>query len=168
MSYRITPVQCQGARSLVYDLCTGQGVVSSRAASILRSVETQPLIGWFVLPSLKPKFGHFAIREICQSKTKVWPLRNSRILSKSETKSWPLRNSRISRAASILRSVETEPLIGWFVLPCPKPKLSHFAFKAWLLRTQSLATSHSKLGHFVNRENPVIFRCFAYVVYVLE
>lgn len=37
--------QCQGAKSLVYDLCTGQGVVSSRAASILRSIETLPLIG---------------------------------------------------------------------------------------------------------------------------
>ncbi|VDK80850.1 unnamed protein product [Onchocerca ochengi] len=29
------------------DLITGQGVVSSRAASILRSVETYPLIGRF-------------------------------------------------------------------------------------------------------------------------
>ena len=33
LSYRITPVQCQGARSLANDLSTGQGVVSSRAAS---------------------------------------------------------------------------------------------------------------------------------------
>ncbi|MCP9260094.1 hypothetical protein DINM_003473 [Dirofilaria immitis] len=30
------------------DLITGQGVVSSRAASILRSVETYPLIGRFM------------------------------------------------------------------------------------------------------------------------
>ena len=45
---RTTPVQCRGARSLAYDLITGQGVVSSRAASILRSVETYPLIGRFV------------------------------------------------------------------------------------------------------------------------
>nr|CDQ01593.1 Bm936 [Brugia malayi] len=39
---------CRGARSLADDLITGQGVVSSRAASILRSVETYPLIGRFV------------------------------------------------------------------------------------------------------------------------
>ena len=42
---RITLVQCRGAKSLADDLITGQGVVSSRAASILRSVETYPLIG---------------------------------------------------------------------------------------------------------------------------
>ena len=41
-------MQCQGARSLANDLNTGQGVVSSRAAFILRSVETRPLIGRFV------------------------------------------------------------------------------------------------------------------------
>uniref|UniRef100_A0A915CF68 Uncharacterized protein n=1 Tax=Parascaris univalens TaxID=6257 RepID=A0A915CF68_PARUN len=40
-------VQCRGAKSLADDLITGQGVVSSRAASILRSVETHPLIGRF-------------------------------------------------------------------------------------------------------------------------
>ena len=45
---RITLVQCRGAKSLADDLITGQGVVSSRAASILRSVETYPLIGRFV------------------------------------------------------------------------------------------------------------------------
>ena len=39
------PVQCWGAKSLADDLATGQGVVLSRAASTLRSVETQPLIG---------------------------------------------------------------------------------------------------------------------------
>ena len=39
------PVQCWGAKSLADDLATGQGVVFSRAASTLRSVETQPLIG---------------------------------------------------------------------------------------------------------------------------
>ena len=44
---RITPVQRRGARSLAYDLSTGQGVVSGRAALILRSVETYPLIGRF-------------------------------------------------------------------------------------------------------------------------
>ena len=45
---RITLVRCQGTKSLADDLITGQGVVSSRAASILRSVETYPLIGRFV------------------------------------------------------------------------------------------------------------------------
>ena len=45
---RNTLVQCRGAKSLADDLITGQGVVSSRAASILRSVETHPLIGRFV------------------------------------------------------------------------------------------------------------------------
>ena len=35
----------RGVKSLAYDLATGQGVVFSRAASTLRSVETQPLIG---------------------------------------------------------------------------------------------------------------------------
>jgi len=34
-------VQCWGAKSLADDLATGQGVVFSRAASTLRSVETQ-------------------------------------------------------------------------------------------------------------------------------
>jgi hypothetical protein len=34
-----TMVKCRGARSLVNDLITGQGVVSSRAALTLRSVE---------------------------------------------------------------------------------------------------------------------------------
>jgi hypothetical protein len=34
------PVECRGAKSLAYDLATGQGVVFSRAASTLRSVET--------------------------------------------------------------------------------------------------------------------------------
>ena len=43
-------VQCWGAKSFADDLVTGQGVVFSRAASTLRSVETQPLTGWFVLP----------------------------------------------------------------------------------------------------------------------
>jgi hypothetical protein len=33
-------VERRGAKSLVYDLTTGQGVVSSRAAFTLRSVET--------------------------------------------------------------------------------------------------------------------------------
>ena len=42
---RITPVLRRGARSLAYDLNTGLGVVSSRAASILRSVETLPTYG---------------------------------------------------------------------------------------------------------------------------
>jgi hypothetical protein len=39
------PVQRWGAKSLADDLATGQGVVFSRAASTLRSVETQPLFG---------------------------------------------------------------------------------------------------------------------------
>src|SRR4051812_38422045 len=42
------PVERWGAKSLADDLATGQGVVFSRAASTLRSVETQPLIGRFV------------------------------------------------------------------------------------------------------------------------
>ena len=37
--------QCWGAKSLADDLATGPGVVFSRAASTLRSVETQPAIG---------------------------------------------------------------------------------------------------------------------------
>ena len=45
---RIILVQCWGAESLAYDLITGRGVVSSRAASILRSADTHPSIGRFV------------------------------------------------------------------------------------------------------------------------
>ena len=37
-----------GAKSSVNDLGTGLGVVSSRAATILRSIETRPLTGRFV------------------------------------------------------------------------------------------------------------------------
>ena len=40
-----TPIQWWGVKSLADDLATGHGVVLSRAASTLRSVETQPLIG---------------------------------------------------------------------------------------------------------------------------
>jgi hypothetical protein len=36
------PVQCGGAKSFVDDLGLGRGVVLSRAAASLRSVETQP------------------------------------------------------------------------------------------------------------------------------
>ena len=50
---RITPVQCRGARSLADDLTTGQGVVLLRAASILRFVETYPLIGRFVVAPIR-------------------------------------------------------------------------------------------------------------------
>lgn len=39
--------ECRGERMLVYDLITGQGVVSSRAVFILRSVETS--FDWFFL-----------------------------------------------------------------------------------------------------------------------
>ena len=41
----IYQVQCWGAKSLADDLATGQSVVFSRAASTLRSVETQLSIG---------------------------------------------------------------------------------------------------------------------------
>lgn len=40
-------------KSLVYDLFAGPGVVISRAASILRSVETLPVIGRFDRPFSK-------------------------------------------------------------------------------------------------------------------
>jgi hypothetical protein len=40
------------SRSLADDLVTGQGDVFSRAASTLRSVESQPLVGRLVSPSL--------------------------------------------------------------------------------------------------------------------
>ena len=40
--------QCWGAKSFADDLDTGRGVVLSRAATTLRSVETKPTIGWFV------------------------------------------------------------------------------------------------------------------------
>ena len=46
------PVEWWGAKSLADDLATGQGVVLSRAASTLRSVETHPLIGRFVFNTL--------------------------------------------------------------------------------------------------------------------
>uniref|UniRef100_A0A1I7WKR8 Uncharacterized protein n=1 Tax=Heterorhabditis bacteriophora TaxID=37862 RepID=A0A1I7WKR8_HETBA len=42
---QITLVQCRGAKSLAYDLYTGQGVVSSRAVSLYY----YPLIGCFVI-----------------------------------------------------------------------------------------------------------------------
>jgi hypothetical protein len=60
---RITLVRCQGTKSLADDLITGQGVVSSRAASILRSVETYPLIGRFVFYSYC-KYDYESKREI--------------------------------------------------------------------------------------------------------
>jgi hypothetical protein len=41
-------VQCWGAKSFADDLVTGRGVVLSRAATTLRSVETKPTIGRFV------------------------------------------------------------------------------------------------------------------------
>ena len=47
-------MQCRGAKSFADDLVTGQGVVFSRAASTLRSVETKPSIGWFVFCFLYP------------------------------------------------------------------------------------------------------------------
>ena len=37
--------QTKGVKSFADDLVTGQGVVLSRAASTLRSVETQPSVG---------------------------------------------------------------------------------------------------------------------------
>ena len=41
-------MQCWGAKSFADDLVTGRGVVLSRAATTLRSVETKPMIGRFV------------------------------------------------------------------------------------------------------------------------
>ena len=41
-------MQCWGAKSFADDLVTGRGVVLSRAATTLRSVETKPTIGRFV------------------------------------------------------------------------------------------------------------------------
>ena len=40
--------QCEGVKSFVDDLSLGQGVVLSRAASTLRSIETQPFDRGFV------------------------------------------------------------------------------------------------------------------------
>ena len=48
--YTTNQVQCFGAKSFADDLVTGQGIVFSRAASTLRSVEIQPLVGRFVFP----------------------------------------------------------------------------------------------------------------------
>ena len=48
--YTTKQVQCFGAKSFADDLVTGQGIVFSRAASTLRSVEIQPLVGRFVWP----------------------------------------------------------------------------------------------------------------------
>jgi hypothetical protein len=42
-------VQGRGVESFADDLVTGRGVVFSRAATILRSVETKPSIGRFAL-----------------------------------------------------------------------------------------------------------------------
>lgn len=45
--FEIIHGQGRGVESFADDLVTGQGVVFSRAATILRSVETKPLIGRF-------------------------------------------------------------------------------------------------------------------------
>jgi hypothetical protein len=45
------PYRLARTESSVDDLCTCRGVVLSRAATILRSIETQPLTGRFVLRS---------------------------------------------------------------------------------------------------------------------
>lgn len=37
-------IQCQCLESIVNDFCNGQGVVSGRAAAILRSTEAYPLL----------------------------------------------------------------------------------------------------------------------------
>lgn len=50
-------VQSWGAKSFVDDLDTGQSVVFSRAATILRSIETKLLIGRFVPPIFKRQMG---------------------------------------------------------------------------------------------------------------
>lgn len=44
----IHPMRCGGAKSFVDDLVLGRGVVLSRAATSLRSIETQPLTRRFV------------------------------------------------------------------------------------------------------------------------
>ena len=43
-------MQCRSAKSFVDDLGFSRGVVLSRAATILRSIETQPPTGRFVVP----------------------------------------------------------------------------------------------------------------------
>jgi hypothetical protein len=53
MIYACVPIpyafaQCEGVKSFVDDLSLGQGVVLSRAASTLRSIETQPFDRGFV------------------------------------------------------------------------------------------------------------------------
>lgn len=47
-SYPIISVQWQGIKSIVYDFGLSRGVVLSRAAATLRSIETFPLTRWFV------------------------------------------------------------------------------------------------------------------------
>lgn len=42
-------MQCWGAKPFADDLVTERGVVLSRAATTLRSVETYPTFGWFVV-----------------------------------------------------------------------------------------------------------------------
>jgi hypothetical protein len=52
------PEQRRGAKSFADDLVTGRGVVLSRAATTLRSVETKPTIGRFVLLSITLPCSH--------------------------------------------------------------------------------------------------------------
>ena len=44
-------MQCWGAKPFADDLVTERGVVLSRAATTLRSVETYPTFGWLVYDS---------------------------------------------------------------------------------------------------------------------
>ena len=53
-----------GAESSVDDLGTGLGVVSSRAATILRSIETHPLTGRFVEPCFNTLFFFLIILDL--------------------------------------------------------------------------------------------------------
>lgn len=59
------PVQCRGAKSFADDLGVSRGVVLSRAATILRSIETKPC-DWKICPPQKGEsFSGVAASEVC-------------------------------------------------------------------------------------------------------
>ena len=54
-------MQCWGAKPFADDLVTERGVVLSRAATTLRSVETYPAFGWFVIYECKLQLTRLAL-----------------------------------------------------------------------------------------------------------
>ena len=71
----IHPMRRGGVKSFVDDLVLGRGVVPSRAATSLRSVETQPLTRRFVRtrratsPSLESLLAEFSPQVVCSAVT---------------------------------------------------------------------------------------------------